>query len=107
MCRDWDEGDYHFLGCRLMEALNMIETMKAEMKTLKKGVETGGPTSFDYDREAKVEASNPLIFKGVCDAQEVQNFLWNLENYFKFNLVKNDENKINTVVLYLSKMVML
>ena len=47
------------------------------------------------------------MFKGVRDAQEVENFLWHLENYFKCNRVRSDVNKINTAVLYLSKMAML
>lgn len=58
-----------------MEALSTIETMKAEMKALKEGVETGGSSSLDRDREARVEASKPSIFRGVRDAQEVENFL--------------------------------
>ncbi|KAH0715262.1 hypothetical protein KY284_008167 [Solanum tuberosum] len=54
------------LEFRLMEVLNIIETMKA----LKEGVEAGGSSSFDRDREAKVEALKPPMFKGVRDAQE-------------------------------------
>ncbi|KAK4734083.1 hypothetical protein R3W88_008344 [Solanum pinnatisectum] len=95
------------LECRLMEALNTIETMNAEMKALKEGMEAEGSASPDRDREARVEAPKPPIFKGVRDAQEVENFLWHLENYFKCNRVRNDENKINIVVLYLSEMAML
>ena len=53
-----------------------------------------------------IKAPNPPMFKGVRDAQEVENFLWHLENYFNCNRVKNDENKINIVVLYLSEMAM-
>ena len=47
------------------------------------------------------------MFKGVRDAQEVENFLWQLENHFKCNRVQSDVNKINTAVLYLSEMSML
>ena len=89
-----------------MESLSTIETMKAEIKALNKGAEVGGSSSFDRDREAKVEAPKPLMFKGVNDVQEVENFLWHLENYFKCNRVKNDENKINTTMLYVSEMAM-
>ena len=53
----------------LTEALSTIETLKAEVKSLKQGVEVGGSASPDRDREARVEAPNPPIFKGVCDAQ--------------------------------------
>lgn len=41
------------------------------------------------------------MFKGVRNAQELENFLWHLENYFKWNRVNNDESKINIIVLYL------
>ena len=94
------------LEWRLMDALPMIKTLKAKVKTLKKGVEVGGSASPDRDRESRVEAPKPPIFKGVCDAHEVENFLWHLENYFKYNRVKNDENKINTTMLYVSEMAM-
>ena len=54
-----------------------------------------------------MEAPKPPIFKGVHDGQEMENFLWQLENYFKCSQVRSDENKINTMVLYLSKMAIL
>ena len=77
------------------------------MEALKEDREVGGSTSLDQEREARVEAPKPPMFKGVRDAQEVENFLWNLENYFKCNRVRSDVNKINTAVLYLSEMPML
>ena len=77
------------------------------MEALKKDREVGGSTSLDREREARVEAPRPPMFKGVRDAQEVENFLWNLENYFKCNRVRSDVNKISTAVLYLSEMPML
>lgn len=95
------------LESQLTEALSTIETLKAEIKALKEGVDVGGFASPDRDRETMVEAPNPPIFKGVRDAQEVENFLWHLENCFKCSRVRSDENKINTVVLYLSEMAML
>lgn len=63
--------------------------------------------SPDRDIEATVEAPKQPIFKDVRDVQEVHNFLWHLESYFKCSRVKSEENKINTVMLYLSEMVML
>ncbi|KAL3346514.1 hypothetical protein AABB24_025117 [Solanum stoloniferum] len=84
-----------FLECRLIEALSTIETMKAEMKAFKEGVKVGGSSSLDRDREAKVEAPKPPMFKGIRDAQEVENFLWHLENYFKYNRLKSDKSKAN------------
>ena len=90
-----------------MEALNTIETMKAEMRTLREDIEDGGSVPPDRDKEARVEAPKLPMFKGICDAQVVENFLWHLENSFKCSRVKNDETKINPAVLYLSEMAIL
>ena len=76
------------------------------MEELKEDREVGGSTSLDREREARVEAPRPPMFKGVRDAQEVENFLWQLENHFKCNRVQSDVNKINTAVLYLLEMLM-
>ncbi|KAH0729852.1 hypothetical protein KY289_001040 [Solanum tuberosum] len=62
--------------------------MKAEMKELKEGIEFGGLSSLDKYREAKVEVPKPPMFKDVRDAQEVESFLWHLENYVKCNKFK-------------------
>ena len=91
---------------RLMEALGTIDTLKAEVRALKEGGEVGGSVAPDWEREARVEAPKPLMFKGIRDAQEVENFLWHLENYFKCSPVRSNERKINTTVLYLSDMAM-
>ena len=77
------------------------------MEALREDREVGGSPSLDPEREARVEALKPPMFKSVRDVQEVENFLWNLENYFKCNRVRSDVNKINTAVLYLSEMPML
>ena len=90
-----------------MEALGVIESLKAEVEALKEDREVGGSTSLDQEREARVEAPRPPMFKGVRNAQEVENFLWNFENYIKCNRVRSDVNKINTAVLYISHMAML
>lgn len=49
--------------------------------------EFGGFATSDRDREAKVQAFKPLMFKGTRDAQEVEKFRWHLENCFKCNKV--------------------
>ena len=85
----------------------MIKTMKVKTKALKEGVGVGKSSSFDRDREAKVKAPKPRMLKGVHHTQEVEKFLWHLENYFKYNRMKSDKSKINTDVFYLSEMAML
>lgn len=51
--------------------------------------------------EDKIEAPKLSMFKGDSDTQEVEKFLWYLENYFKHGNVRDDEAKINTASLYL------
>ena len=74
------------------------------MEALKEDREVGGSSSHDREREARVEAPKPPVFKGVRDAQAVDNFLWHLENYFQCMRVRSDVNTINTAVLYLSEL---
>ena len=92
--------DSKFFECRLIDALSMIAAMRVENKALNEGVYAEGSTSFGRDREAKVEAPKSHMFKGIRDAQEVENLLWHMESYFKCSQVRNNENKINIVVLY-------
>ena len=96
-----------FLEFRLREALGAVESLKAEVEALLEDREVGGSSSRYREREARVEASKPPAFKGVRDAQDVDNFLWHLENYFKCMRVRSDVNNINTTVLYLSESAML
>ena len=77
------------------------------MEALLEDREVGGSSSRYREREARVEAPKPPAFKGVHDAQDVDNFLWHLENYFKCMRVHSYVNKINTAVLYLSESAML
>ena len=70
-------------------------------------MEVGGSTSPDCDREARVEDPKPPVFEGVRDTQDLEKVLWHLKNYFKCSRVRSDENKINTVMLYLFEMAML
>lgn len=63
-----------------MDALRIVNTMKAKMKTLKKGVKVLGSSSFHREREAKVKAPKTPMFKGVDDTNELENFLCQLEN---------------------------
>ncbi|XP_070020232.1 uncharacterized protein [Nicotiana sylvestris] len=66
------------LECKLMEALSTINAMKAKIESLKEHVNAGVTevaSNVVVTREAKIEAPKPPVFKGVRDAQEVENFL--------------------------------
>lgn len=73
------------LECRLMDALSKMEAISARMKTLKGGTVEGRYVVSIGDREARIKSPKPPVFNGSRDAQKVENFLWHLENYFKWN----------------------
>ncbi|XP_070029677.1 uncharacterized protein [Nicotiana sylvestris] len=82
-----------------MEALSTINAMKVKIGSLEEHVNadvTEITSNVVVTREAKIEAPKHPVFKGVRDAQEVENFLWHLENYFRHGKVRDDEAKINT-----------
>src|SRR5687767_2840614 len=87
--------------------LDAIESKRKELVTLNADREAGGTATYNGDREAKIDALKGPVFKGGRDAQEVENILWHLKNYFKCNKVKSDDTRINTAILYLSEMAML
>ena len=62
--RQWAEFEMQevitSLECQLIEALDIIEMLKAEVKALKEGVEVGGSASPDRDREARVSLPSHL-----------------------------------------------
>lgn len=80
---------------------SMLETMSTEMKELKEIVQQERLTAPALGQEFRVEAPKPSIFKGIRDAQEVENFLWQLEKYFKRNKIGIDNTKIETAEVYL------
>ncbi|XP_070050503.1 uncharacterized protein [Nicotiana tomentosiformis] len=93
-----------------MEALSTIDALKAKIESLEDHVSAGVTEAANNDvvtREAKIEAPKPRVFKGVRNIQEVENFLWHLENYFRHGKVRDDEAMINTAVVYFSETAML
>ncbi|XP_075074670.1 uncharacterized protein LOC142162242 [Nicotiana tabacum] len=81
------------------QRLGKVEgTLNAKIESLKEHVNAGVTKSANnvvVTREAKIEAPKPLVFKGVHDAEEVENFFRHLENYFRHDKVRDDEAKIN------------
>lgn len=72
--------------------MSTIDALKAKVEVLKELFNDGtteAGRNVILTRETKIEAN----------AQEVENFLWHLENYFKHRKVRDDESKINTAVL--------
>ncbi|KAL1224846.1 hypothetical protein V5N11_015624 [Cardamine amara subsp. amara] len=81
-----------------------IEAMQEDLKLCKKAVANGGTSNagvgrVDYPRRSR--------FDGARDAKEVENFLWQMEQYFD-NLGLGDESaKIKAATSYLTDTAML
>ena len=50
----------------------------------------------------RVEVSKPHMFSGKRDDNELDNFLWHMERYFKAIALTNEATKVRTVILYLT-----
>ncbi|KAF2281633.1 hypothetical protein GH714_043937 [Hevea brasiliensis] len=51
---------------------------------------------------SRVEVPKPSSFKGSRDAKEIDNFLWNMEQYFRALGITDDARKIDHAPLYLA-----
>jgi len=88
----------------MLESLKeSIEAMRGDIALCKKAAASGEASTSS----PRVEVPRPECFKGVRDAKEVENFLWQMEQYFE-NLGLNDEaRKIKAATPYLTDTAML
>ncbi|EOY14077.1 Uncharacterized protein TCM_033272 [Theobroma cacao] len=65
----------------------------------------GGPLAMQP--ASKVDIPKPKEFKGQWSAQDINNFLWGMEQYFRATNIVHDGKKINTALMYLTDLVCL
>ena len=58
-------------------------------------------------RETRIEAPKPKEFCGERSAQDVENFLWQMDAYFENVNMQNEAAKIRTAAMYLTGTTML
>ena len=58
-------------------------------------------------RETRIEAPKPKEFRGERSAQDVENFLWQMDAYFEHVDMHNEAAKIITAAMYLTDTAML
>lgn len=51
---------------------------------------------------SKVKVLEPKCFNGMRDDKEVENFLWNIELYFKALNIQDESAKVHTILLHLT-----
>ncbi|XP_055814138.1 uncharacterized protein LOC129883521 [Solanum dulcamara] len=95
------------LELKLTEALSSLheefEALKAQVeKTGRMGA--AGPINV---RETHIEAPKSKEFRGERNAQDVENFLWQMDAYFKHVNITSEAAKIRTTTMYLRDTAML
>ncbi|GMJ01235.1 hypothetical protein HRI_003792700 [Hibiscus trionum] len=84
-----------------------IVSMKEEMKELKNELRIyqvalkSGMLAEVVAPKPKVDAPRPSKFSGSRVAQDVDNFIWGLEQYFCVTGIDDDTTKVNTAFVYL------
>ncbi|KAK8335259.1 hypothetical protein V6Z12_A09G042300 [Gossypium hirsutum] len=83
----------------------MMLAMKKEIKELKgeltiyKAALTNGMSSSKSKQQA-MDVPKPEKFKGTRSVRDVDNFLWEIEQYFQAIGIKDDAIKVNTASIY-------
>ncbi|XP_038979221.1 uncharacterized protein LOC120109561 [Phoenix dactylifera] len=95
---DHQRSEYRELVTRLMDRL---KTLEDEVIILKRAVVNNPSTSANQEAPSKVRVPDPKSFAGSRDSKELENFLWDLENYFKAAKVPADD-QVNMAAMFLS-----
>ncbi|XP_031106210.1 uncharacterized protein LOC116010851 [Ipomoea triloba] len=90
----------------MLESLqNSIEIMREDLALCKKAAASGEVSTSSSS--TRIEVPRPTCFKGVRDAKEVENFLWQMEQYFENLSLNEDAKRIKAAVPYLTDTAML
>ncbi|KAK8502304.1 hypothetical protein V6N12_002025 [Hibiscus sabdariffa] len=69
-----------------------VEELKAELLVYKAAVQSGMVTT--KPSRPRPDVAKPKVFSGKRSAQEIENFMWGLEKYFKGMGIKEDVEKL-------------
>ncbi|OIT21832.1 hypothetical protein A4A49_60505, partial [Nicotiana attenuata] len=95
------------LELKLTEA---VSALQGEIEALKQQLETArlvGGAGQVLVRETKIEGPKPKEFRGERNAQDVENFIWKMENYFEHLNLVDEAAKIRAATMYLADTAML
>ncbi|KAK5771607.1 hypothetical protein PVK06_047832 [Gossypium arboreum] len=90
----------------------MVLAMKKEIEELKrelmiyKATLSNGMLSSKLKQQA-IDVPKLEKFKGARSARDVDNFLWEMEQYFRAMGIKNDTIKVNTASIYFTNVALL
>ncbi|VFQ95758.1 unnamed protein product [Cuscuta campestris] len=90
----------HSLG-KAMEACQAENnSLKTELLILKQAVSATARTNMDV-APSKIKVPEPKHFDGARNAKELENFLWDMEEYFKAAKIPEGE-KVSIAPMYLT-----
>ncbi|XP_070049262.1 uncharacterized protein [Nicotiana tomentosiformis] len=93
-----------------LKLTEVVSALHGEIELLKqqlKAVELAGGTGRVMVRETKIEGPKSKEFRGERDAQEVEKFIWKMEDYFEHLYIADKAAKIWAATVYLAETAML
>ncbi|PHT91027.1 hypothetical protein T459_06140 [Capsicum annuum] len=97
-------------GAKLSEVMLGQSALQEEVADLKQQLEAarvGGNHGSVAYHDVRIEAPKPNVFKGERNAQDVENFIWQLESYFEHVKIIDGAARIRIATMYLSDVAML
>nr|XP_016437489.1 PREDICTED: uncharacterized protein LOC107763517 [Nicotiana tabacum] len=95
------------LELKLTEAVSMLHREVEILKQQLEAVRLAGSTSPVTIRETKIDAPKPKEFRGERSTQDVENFIWKMEDYYEHLNIVDEAAKIRAVTMYLTDTAML
>ena len=90
------------LELKLNEA---ISSLQREVEALRRQVDEAAETGVSSPvtvRETRIEAPKPKEFRGERSAQDVENFIWQMDAYFEHVNMHSEAAKIRMAAMYLT-----
>ncbi|KAL0307111.1 UNVERIFIED_CONTAM: hypothetical protein Sradi_6128400 [Sesamum radiatum] len=89
-----------FGGGGIADMRREMEQMSIQIGMLQRA-ESNVPT-VAHDAGARLRIPEPKAYGGAHDAKEVENFLFDMEQYFLAANIKDDARKVSTATMYLT-----
>ncbi|KAL2472404.1 Uncharacterized protein Adt_40540 [Abeliophyllum distichum] len=76
-----------------------IEVMRLQLQILQRTVGNGQAPTQEYAHRLKIP--EPSTYGGACDAKEVENFLFDIKQYFFSANIEDEARRVTTATMYL------
>ncbi|XP_068649107.1 uncharacterized protein [Aristolochia californica] len=81
------------------EVKTIAEEVRARLTLCERALANGGGSQGS----AKIKIPKPKAFTGKCDPKVIDNFLWQVEQYFNASKLTSEEAKVSTASMFLAK----